>query len=562
MSKRIIYFVLVVVVLIAAVMRFAWLGQVPIGVTPDEIQQGYSAYSILQTGHDEWGDFLPIFPRSFGDYRPPLYVYLTVPSVALFDLNMFAVRFPSALFGVLSVLMLFVLVDELFRNEQKPLLSKQIALLASIILTISSWHLFYSRAAWESNVTIFFFMMGLWLFLKGFRLKRKVFLGLSAVSFGLTMFGYYSFQLFTPLFVSGLLVLKFVQTGDIKEIFKKKELVSFAVIFGLFVALLAYGQLFTGAGRRASDAAIYNSENLSALREKQVNDPLPQPWGRVINNRLAYLGSQFSQNYLGYFSTTFLASPDRSDSSLYNLPGQWLLSVWEILFILSGIFALFKLKIAQSRIIFLWLLVAPIPAALTRNYMHTQRVEVLLLLFPVLAALGIYWVFSLLKNIKGLQFGFVGILMVVMVYSLVARIDFYAFHQFERPLGGVHYNYEEIFKFAEQNKDKYDQVLFTQSQGQPQIYLAFYTKMDPTYFQSQSQNWKDFEKEFKFLDQTEYTLGKYYFKKMGWDIDKYKKNTMIIGGESETPDGVKADKTFKDPFDKIMFRVFDTNNEL
>lgn len=69
-------------------------------------------------------------------------------------------------------------------------------------------------------------------------------------------------------------------------------------------------------------------------------------------------------------------------------------------------------------------------------------------------------------------------------------------------------------------------------------------------------------KNLNFLDQTEYTLGKYYFKKLGWDTDKYKKNTLIIGGESETPDGVKAEKTFKDPFDKIMFRVFDTNNEL
>jgi 4-amino-4-deoxy-L-arabinose transferase-like glycosyltransferase len=349
------------IVVLAAVLRFAWLGQHPAGVTPDEIQQGYSAYSILKTGKDEWGDFLPIFPRSFGDYRPPLYVYLTVPAVALFDLNMFAVRLPSAVFGVLGVFVMYLLTLELFKQ-------RTVALLASLILTISSWHFFYSRAAWESNATIVFFMLGLWMFLKGERVKGEggrlgMYIG-SAVSFGLTMFGYYSFQMFTPLFVGGLIALKSWQ-GDFKQHLKDKQKWLFVGIFGLIVLTLVYGQLFTGAGRRAGDAALYNPENLAALRDVQVDDPLPQPWGRVINNKFAYLASQFSQNYFGYFSTTFLASPDRSDSSLYNLPGQWLLSVWEIIFVLIGLFMLFKAKVQNSLVLVAWMLIAPIPAALT-----------------------------------------------------------------------------------------------------------------------------------------------------------------------------------------------------
>jgi 4-amino-4-deoxy-L-arabinose transferase-like glycosyltransferase len=545
------------IVVLAAVLRFAWLGQHPAGVTPDEIQQGYSAYSVLKTGKDEWGDLLPIFPRSFGDYRPPLYVYLTVPAVALFDLNMFAVRLPSAVFGVLGVMVMYLLTLELFKQ-------RAVALLAALILAISSWHFFYSRAAWESNATIVFFMLGLWMFLKadsGKRLAiRSWWMVGSAISFGLTMFGYYSFQMFTPLFVAGLIALRSWQ-GDFKQHLKDRKKWLFVAVFGLFVLTLIYGQLFTGAGRRAGDAALYNPENLAALRDVQVDNPLPQPWGRVINNKIAYLGSQFSQNYLGYFSTTFLASPDRSDSSLYNLPGQWLLSVWEIIFVLVGLFMLFKTKVQNGSILMLWMLIAPIPAALTRNYMHTQRVEVLLLIFPILAAFGIWSAITNIKKIP-LRYGLIGLVGLFMFGSLVKRVDFYAFRQFDRPLGGVHYNYQEIFAYTEANKDKYDQILFTKSQGQPQIYLAFYSKMDPVYFQSQSQNWKDFEKEFKFLDQTEYKLGKYEFKNIGWNDDKVKKNALIVGSEQETPDGVKASLEIRDPFKKIMFRVFDTNNEL
>ncbi len=374
------------------------------------------------------------------------------------------------------------------------------------------------------------------------------------------MFGYYSFQMFTPLFVAGLIALRSWQ-GGWKQHLKDRKKWLFVGVFGLFVLTVIYGQLFTGAGRRAGDAAIYNPENLGALWDVQVDNPLPQPWGRVINNKLAYLGSQFSQNYFGYFSTTFLASPDRPDSSLYNLPGQWLLSVWEIVFVLIGLFMLFKSKVQNSTVLVLWMLIAPIPAALTRNYMHTQRVEVLLLIFPILAAFGIWSFVTSIKKVP-LRYGLVGLVALFMLASLVKRVDFYAFRQFDRPLGGVHYNYQEIFAYTEANKDKYDQILFTKSQGQPQIYLAFYSKMDPSYFQSQSQNWKDFEKEFKFLDQTEYKLGKYEFKNIGWNDDKIKKNALIVGSEQETPDGVKASLEIKNPFDKIMFRVFDTNNEL
>lgn len=556
------WFWLLGIVILAGVLRFAWLGAIPQGVTPDEVQQGYSAYSILKTGKDEWGDWLPIFPRSFGDYRPPLYVYLTVPSVAIFDLNMFAVRFPAALSGVLSVLGLYLLVLELFK-------SRKIALLSSLILTISAWHLFYSRVAWESNATLFFFIMGFWLFLRGtkqakFEVKSLV---LSAFCFGLTMFGYYSFQMFTPLFVVGLLGVKIWEMRDIsgaslQEWVKRgRGMLSFVVVFGLFVTLLAYGIFFTGAGRRASDAAIYNQENLGQLRETQVNDPLPQPWGRVINNKLSYLGTQFAQNYLGYFSTTFLASPDRNDSSPYNLPGQWLLSVWEIFFALAGVIFIIKTRQPNWKYLLVWALVSPIPAALTRNYMHTQRVEVLLLLYPVLAAYGIYSVFETLRGRWG-KLGLLGILGIFMLVSLVKRLDFYAFHQFDRPLGGVHYYYDGIFILTESRKDNYDKIIFTKSQGQPQIYLAFYSKMDPTYFQSQSQNWKDFEKEFKFLDQSNYSLNKYEFRNIEWNQDKIRPNSLIIGSEQETPDGVAAKAVFKDPFGKILFRIFDTNDEL
>ena len=102
---------LVLIIVLAAFLRFYQLGVNPPGLNWDETAHGYNAYSILKTGRDEYGYFMPLSFRSFDDYKPPLYTYLVVPSVAIFGLNSFAVRFPSALLGVLAVLFTYLMGD-------------------------------------------------------------------------------------------------------------------------------------------------------------------------------------------------------------------------------------------------------------------------------------------------------------------------------------------------------------------------------------------------------------------------------------------------------------------
>src|SRR3990167_4744464 len=100
---------LILIIILAALTRVLFLGQFPNGFTGDEAQQGYSAYSILKTGRDEWGELLPIFPRGFGDFKPQLYTYLAIPSIAIFGLTIEAVLLPAALAGILALLVLYFL---------------------------------------------------------------------------------------------------------------------------------------------------------------------------------------------------------------------------------------------------------------------------------------------------------------------------------------------------------------------------------------------------------------------------------------------------------------------
>src|SRR3989338_6436258 len=132
------YLPILIILALAAFLRLYRLTDFPPGLYSDEASYGYNAYSILTTGRDEWGKFLPLTIQSFGDYKPPMTAYLTIPSIAVFGLNEFAVRFPSALIGILSILLIYLLTKEIFK-------SRSIALLVAALLAISPWHIHFSR---------------------------------------------------------------------------------------------------------------------------------------------------------------------------------------------------------------------------------------------------------------------------------------------------------------------------------------------------------------------------------------------------------------------------------
>src|SRR5438477_12751586 len=97
------YIFISLIVLFAFVLRIVNLANVPSSLNWDEVSHGYNAYSILKTGKDEWGFALPTIFRAYGDYKLPVYIYVTAVSEFFFGLNEIAVRLPSVIAGTLSV---------------------------------------------------------------------------------------------------------------------------------------------------------------------------------------------------------------------------------------------------------------------------------------------------------------------------------------------------------------------------------------------------------------------------------------------------------------------------
>ena len=141
---------LLLILLLALLIRCWNINTLP-SLNPDEAALGYNAYSLLKTGLDEHGVPWPIHFKSFGDYKPGGYVYLSLPFIKIFGLTPLAIRLPNLIFSVLTIFILYRLVLILT-------LDFRLSLLSSFVLTLSPWHIHFSRGAWESNTALFFIL--------------------------------------------------------------------------------------------------------------------------------------------------------------------------------------------------------------------------------------------------------------------------------------------------------------------------------------------------------------------------------------------------------------------
>src|SRR3989344_8289152 len=143
MNTKIKISIFFLIIILGAGLRLFWLHKSPPSLNWDETALGYNAYSLFTTGKDEYGYKFPLTFRSFDDYKPPLYPYITVPFIAIFGLNELSVRLPSALSGISIIVAVFFIASHFF--------NKKIAILAAFFIAIEPWSVHFSMIAFETN---------------------------------------------------------------------------------------------------------------------------------------------------------------------------------------------------------------------------------------------------------------------------------------------------------------------------------------------------------------------------------------------------------------------------
>jgi len=518
---------LVFIILIAAFLRFYQLGVNPPSLTWDEAAWGYNAYSLGIDGKDEFGRFLPYdYLESFGDFKPPIYAYLTVLPAKILGLNEFATRFPSALFGVLTVLLTYFLVKRIFWKSEKK---EQYALFSSLILAISPWHIMLSRAAFEANVASFFVVLGIWGFLAGVQ-NKKWYLVISSIAFALSM---YTFN--TPRVVAPILVLLLVIIFR-KRLLEIKKQTIIAFIVGLLVFLPTFGFLLSPqAGLRFKEVNIFTDIEVVKTANREVANDNNAWWSKIMHNRRFLYSVEYVRHFLDNLNPNFLfIKGDGNPKFSTQEVGQ--LYIWDIIFLVGGLLFLFKKKEGNWWIIPLWLLIGIIPAATARETPHALRIETTLPTFQIFVAYGLV---NIINSFKKWKYSLSFIIFVLLFINVLYFAHDYFVHYPISYSSEWQKGYKESIAYVSDNKDKYDKIFISQSLGRPYIYYLFYMKIDPKTFREQSIVRRD---AFGFV--TVEKVGKLYFTANYPRERQGKSNNLYISDMTNIPENAKILKTF------------------
>lgn len=463
---------MIIIITLSAFLRFIWSDKTPPSINWDEASLGYNAYSILKTGKDEWGRFLPISFEAFGDYKLPGYIYSDIPFIAALGLNEQSVRLPSRLAGVVSVLLLFLIVKSLTKRED-------LALVSALLLAVSPWSVFLSRVALEANLAFCFFLAGLFFFLKG--LERKKLLILPSFFWGVTLFTYNSARVFVPFFLFGLI---FIYKKELLAV--KKKLILPVTTFIIFTVFAGYEALAKDSSSRYFWVAIVDQGAVNFLDQTRAGSNLPEIIGRLVYNRYNYFLFHSILNYLSHFSPNFLFLKGGSNYQ-FSIPGFGILYLIELPLILYGLIKIVKNNL-HSKVVLTWVLFAAIPSAITREAPHALRAIFMLGALQIITAIGIvnFWNLFREKIFKWVITGAIGLVFVVEVYLYF----FQYFNIYPVKYSKVwQYGMKQILQLLNSYQRNLlphpnKKIYITKKYGEPHIFYLFFNQYDPRRYQN------------------------------------------------------------------------------
>lgn len=452
--------ILIFILILAAFLRFYRLSDFPPGLYSDEASYGYNAYSILTTGRDEWGKFLPLTIQSFGDYKPPMTAYLTIPSIAIFGLNEFAVRLPSALLGTLTVLLIYFLAKEIHRG---------VALPAALLLAISPWHIHFSRMSMLVGIENFFLTLGLYSFIKFLKSPRWLFI--ASVSFIAAIYTYYGSRVTVPLLVLGLSILFYRQLLTHKRTVVFSGLLAVILLSPLLLAMFRDPQTLLG---RAKYLSIFYNDSIrsqlwkTSIWHGQFNTPVIIT--RLFDNKLYFYLRDIARRYFSHLSLSFWAL-DGDVQSPFNIPNMGQLYWVDILFVVVGSYFAVKSKSRIIWAILIFFFISPITSSLTFITPAANRAFNMVTSWTILTALGIY---------KLRRFYFV-------TYFLYLVAFIYFIYQYTVVLpqtipSQFHYGTKELTQKINQIGPDYPRIFLTGNGGPLYIFTLFYNQYSPQDF--------------------------------------------------------------------------------
>ena len=380
MKKNIFY--LTLLFLITSFVIFFQFNLIPKNLADDEIDfaklaqsldnKEYLPYSTLATGHST------------------LYFYIILFSFKLFGYSNFALRFPSAVFGILSVLIFYFLIKE-FVFEKKYIIF--FSFLSSFILATSRWFMNFARFSFEATFLVFLELSSLYFIIKFLKNKKNLYLLASGIFAGFSFLSYTTGRIF---FLIPLLILFF------NKISWKKYIVFF--ISFIIIALPLISHFLFNPDLRISEVSI-------------MSQKVP------FSSKLISIADNLKKNLLMFNFTGDM-------NGRHNFPGKPALNpILGILFILGLIISIKDIRRPQNQLMILYFVISIIPTVFTKSTDNPNMLRT----FTVLPSVSYFVILSIIfltkLNINIKRIYFMWFLSFVILLSSVFEIRTYFMYQ-------------------------------------------------------------------------------------------------------------------------------------
>ncbi len=287
---------LLAIVLLAVFFRFYQLNSLPPGLHPDEAANGLDIFRILENR-----DWRIIYDTN--GPREALFFYLQAIFVYAMGNTILALRIAPALFGVLSVIVIFFATKEWF--------SRRTALITAFLFAISPWVVTIQRDGFRASLVPLFIGLVMLFGAKAYKTNKAIFYVLAGISLGLGFYTYTAFAMIITAIFGGAIYMLIFRRKWLGEHWKK--LVLSLVVFGLVMTPLIVTTLKDPGGSTARTGG-------TSFLNKDLNNgqPIPTLLSGTAKTLLQY-------HYVG------------DANNRHNLAGQPLLNLFVGIMFLLGL---------------------------------------------------------------------------------------------------------------------------------------------------------------------------------------------------------------------------------
>jgi len=285
---------IILILLLASVLLFVNLGKAD--MEGDQAHYafrsvGYMDYlgSETQTTPLQWFDKIPWWSKlSFHDH-PPLVFLLQYISMKVFGVSAFAARLPSALAGLMTIFLIYLIGQMLY--------SKQVGLLSAFVLTVSNYFIWISRTALLEGVMIFFITLSIYFFIKSWSNTKYLFLW--GIALGLAFISKYIAFYLIPVYFLFILFKK-------RDWFKDKIFwISLLLILAICSPVIVYNFIMFSE-RGHFDIQFYTLSHQSDIDWPSIQRSPNFNFKNFLTDNLNLLNSAYSQISLFLFLFSLL----------------------------------------------------------------------------------------------------------------------------------------------------------------------------------------------------------------------------------------------------------------